>query len=184
VEGPLAPVALLSRTSERDTDAAAGVRALAARLGDRHPDAAILWLDAHGDFHTPDRTQSEFLGGMCLAAACGLWDAGLDTTPVLPDQVHMHDCRALDPTEIDLLAEHGVRRDLPAGGPVFIHLDLDILDPKAMPAAFPAPGGLAWEELDALLAGAARRCEILGLEVTCAAPARADRIAATLAHLP
>ena len=34
-------------------------------------DAWVLWLDAHGDFNTPDTTPSGFLGGMCLAGACG-----------------------------------------------------------------------------------------------------------------
>ena len=44
----------------------------------RHrPDAKVLWLDAHGDFNTPDTTPSGYLGGMCLAGACGEWDAGL-----------------------------------------------------------------------------------------------------------
>ena len=43
----------------------------------RHvPDVRVLWLDAHGDFNTPETTPSGFLGGMCLAAACGRWDAG------------------------------------------------------------------------------------------------------------
>jgi arginase len=41
-----------------------------------HPDARVLWLDAHGDFNTPATTTSGYLGGMCLAGACGLWDTG------------------------------------------------------------------------------------------------------------
>ena len=40
------------------------------------PAAHVAWIDAHGDFNTPDTTPSGFLGGMCLAAACGRWDAG------------------------------------------------------------------------------------------------------------
>ncbi len=32
---------------------------------------SILWLDSHGDFNTPDTTPSGFIGGMCLALACG-----------------------------------------------------------------------------------------------------------------
>jgi len=31
----------------------------------------ILWMDAHGDFNTPETTVSGFIGGMCLASACG-----------------------------------------------------------------------------------------------------------------
>ena len=41
------------------------------------PDARILWLDAHGDYNTPGTSGSGYLGGMCLAAATGEWDAGL-----------------------------------------------------------------------------------------------------------
>ena len=45
----------------------------------RHaPDVHVLWLDAHGDFNTPETTPSGFLGGMCLAAACGRWDSGFE----------------------------------------------------------------------------------------------------------
>lgn len=31
----------------------------------------MLWIDAHGDFNTPETTVSGFIGGMCLAFACG-----------------------------------------------------------------------------------------------------------------
>ena len=43
------------------------------------PDVRIVWLDAHGDFNTPETSASGYLGGMCLAAACGRWDAGSAT---------------------------------------------------------------------------------------------------------
>ena len=33
------------------------------------------------------------------------------------------------------------------GAPVFIHLDLDVLDPEEFPAAVPAPGGLSSDKL-------------------------------------
>ena len=48
------------------------------------PDAVVLWLDAHPDFNDPETTQSGFLGGMCLAAACGAWDAGLGAGTIDP----------------------------------------------------------------------------------------------------
>lgn len=31
----------------------------------------IVWMDAHGDFDTPETTPSGFIGGMFLALACG-----------------------------------------------------------------------------------------------------------------
>ena len=119
----------------------------------RHvPEARIVWLDAHGDFNTPETTPSGFLGGMCLAAACGRWDAGLgDYAAVDPARVVMTGVRDLDGGERVELERAGVgtraaRRGSPGaleGDAVYVHLDLDVLDPSVFPAQFPAPGGLS-----------------------------------------
>ncbi len=37
------------------------------------------------------------------------------------------------------------------GAPVYVHLDLDVLDPDIFPAQFSAPGGLSDTELRRLL---------------------------------
>jgi len=76
----------------------------------RHePGVHVAWLDAHGDFNTPETTESGFLGGMCLAAACGRWDAGWEGT-VEPGRVHLLGVRDLDPgeeREVELVAYGG-----------------------------------------------------------------------------
>ena len=46
-----------------------GVRAGLQRAGDG--DAALVWLDAHGDFNTPATTETGYLDGMPLAMLCG-----------------------------------------------------------------------------------------------------------------
>ena len=113
----------------------------------RWPDAWLLWLDAHGDFNTPETTPSGFLGGMCLAGAVGLWDTGYGAGPG-PERVVLVGGRDLDDAENVLMERHGVvRTDDPAsalaGREVFVHLDVDILDPTVMPGQlYPAPGGL------------------------------------------
>ena len=138
----------------------------------RVPDARVVWLDAHGDFNTPATTGSGFLGGMCLAAACGRWDsgfgAGLD-----PRRVLMSDGRDLDPAEREELERAGVRTVAPAdvaeavrGERVFLHLDLDILDPSVMAAGVPAPGGLSMDELRVLLERLAGAADLIGVEIT------------------
>jgi arginase family enzyme len=139
-----------------------------------HPEATILWLDAHGDFNTPDTTVSGFLGGMCLAGACGLWDAGLEMPKVDPAAIVMCGVRDLDGGELVLLETHGVVRmtrpgllaDALAARQVFVHVDLDVLDPSVLPAQFPVPGGLSDGGLRTLLAEVAGACELLGCEVT------------------
>jgi arginase len=141
------------------------------------PEARFLWLDAHGDFNDPDTTPSGFLGGMCLGGACGVWDAGLaDTIP--PERVVLAGIRDLDGGERELLDRSGATvigasletlvytQNALDRAPVYVHLDLDVMDPAAFPAQFPAPGGLPPEKLYDLLEAVAGECEVVGVEVT------------------
>jgi arginase family enzyme len=145
----------------------------------RHrPDARILWLDAHGDYNTPDTSGSGYLGGMCLAAATGEWDAGLgDTLPA--ERVVLAGIRDLDPGERELLERSPATvigasaietlvaaKNALDGAPVFVHLDLDVLDPEHFPAAVPAPGGLHPDKLYDLMDSVLEDSELVGLEVT------------------
>jgi arginase len=161
----------------------------------RHrPRAAVLWLDAHGDFNTPDTTPSGFLGGMCLAGACGLWDAGFESAgPMLdPTQVVMCGVRDLDAQERVLIETRGVDLiDRPSllggaleGREVFVHLDCDVLDPSIVPARFAADGGLSDGGLRTLLGEVAEAATLVGVEITAfGAPELAERIAAVLEPL-
>jgi arginase len=144
----------------------------------REPGVRFLWLDAHGDFNTPATTPSSFLGGMCLGAACGRWDAGWDGT-VDPARVHMVGVRDLDPGEREEVAAAGVRIGVPETGPVYVHLDCDVLDPSVLQSQFPVPGGMNFEGLGALLAGL--RGRVVGVEVTALEdPSAAPRVAEVL----
>jgi arginase len=85
---------------------------------------------------------------------------------------------------------HGVvRTDDPAGalagGDVFVHLDVDILDPTVMPGQlYPAPGGLDTTQLRDLLADVAARARIVGAEITCfSTPELSDVLAQAVAPL-
>jgi arginase len=145
----------------------------------RHrPEAKVLWLDAHGDFNTPETSPSGYLGGMSLAGACRIWDPGLGD-PVSADRVVLAGVRELDNDERRLLERSdttvigaSVVETLVAvknaldGAPVYVHLDLDVIDPSMFPAQFPAPGGLAPEKLFDLLEAVTEECELVGLEVT------------------
>jgi len=145
-----------------------------------HPDAVVLWLDAHGDFNTPDTSPSRFLGGMCLAASCGVWDDGLGAEPKLaPSAVVFYGVRDLDGGERALLDGFGVEvlrhpsqvLDALRGREVFVHLDLDVLDPELHPAEFPAPEGVTDGELKALLRDVMREARVVGAEITAFASA-------------
>ena len=159
-------------------------------LARREPETRIVWLDAHGDFNTPASTASGFLGGMCLSAACGRWDAGFGAG-VDAGRVVFSDGRDLDAAERDEMQAAGLAITRPADVPaavrgerVFLHLDFDVLDPSEMPFSFPASGGLSLPELAAVLERLAGAAEIAGLELTSiAAPHSAPRLAVALAPL-
>ena len=180
LDAGLLPVALASDC----TIAMATLPALARR----EPDARVVWLDAHGDFNTPATTESGFLGGMCLAAACGRWDGGF-AGGVDPARVVVSDGRDLDAAEREEMDRAGVAVVPPAGVAaavrgerLFLHLDLDVLDPAEMPFSFPAAHGLTLPALHAVLAELASAAEVVGVEVTSiAAPDQAGRLAELLA---
>ncbi len=140
-----------------------------------HPDVRILWIDAHGDFNTPATTSSGFLGGMCLAAACGRWDAGFEGG-VDPANVLLVGARDLDGPEVAELDFAGVTRlerfgqiaDAVDGHELYVHLDLDVLDPALFPAVFAAKGGLTDAGLKRLLDEVTQAAgSLVGFEVTC-----------------
>lgn len=172
------------------SDCSIGIATLPAVFRVR-PDAWVLWIDAHGDYNSPDTTRSGFLGGMALAGACGVWETGLGIWPD-PSRVILCGSRDLDPDERHLLAASEVQRAgleeaaaLTAGKAVYVHLDLDVLDPSVLPGeTFPAPGGLDEDRLQQVLAGVGAGAQVVGCEITeLTAPDLAGRVARVVAPL-
>lgn len=138
-----------------------------AGLADDEP--AVVWLDAHGDFNTPETTRSGMLDGMALAVATGrAWPAMAAALPgfrPVPDvRVWMVGTRDTDAREAELLAASGVPLIAPRydadrlsaaldslrarTGTVYLHIDLDVLDPsEGMANAFSAPDGLRVDDV-------------------------------------
>lgn len=142
----------------------------------RHfPDVVVLWIDAHGDFNTPDTTKSGYLGGMALSAVCGCWDSG-HGAGVDAGKVVLLGARDFDSSEYELitssgatiLAPHQCRvpalLDAIGQSPVWVHIDWDVLDPGYVSADYAVGGGLSTESLKALIAAINPR-QIVGLEI-------------------
>ena len=138
------------------------------------PPPVIIWLDAHGDFNTPETTISGFLDGMALATAVGrCWGKLAATVPgfrPVPESqaflvgAHEFDVNErvlLDSSAVCLIDPQGMRaQGLRAGleplwakmqthtRRAYLHIDLDVLDPAEGRAnQFAAPGGLTLTEL-------------------------------------
>jgi arginase len=138
----------------------------------------MLWMDAHGDFNTPETTPSSYIGGMCLALACGRGPhltAQLDKrSPLIEESNIVHlGSRALDPPEakafesspatlvsMEDVKKRGVKRvsaevaKLLADRADWIvcHLDVDVVDPDSIIAVnYPTPDGLRPVEASAII---------------------------------
>jgi arginase len=140
-------------------DCLASIPVLAA-LQRSGKDPALVWFDAHGDFHTLETTLSNHPGGMPLAMIVGRGDQtipeAVGLTPLSEDRVVLVDARDLDPGEEEAVQGSGmahitastlVGRDLPSG-PIHVHIDLDVVNPLEFPAHnYPVPGGPSLEQM-------------------------------------
>ncbi|HEV3052093.1 MAG TPA: arginase family protein, partial [Longimicrobium sp.] len=157
-----------------------------AGLADAEP--VVVWLDAHGDFNTPETSPSGFLDGMSLAAATGHCWADLASAipgfhPTPESRVLLVGTRDLDPAEADLLRASACTvlspHELDAGlsdaldtlrtraGTVYLHIDLDVLDPSIAPAnLFAAPDGLQLPQVIGIVRGLRRRFDLAAVALT------------------
>jgi arginase len=137
----------------------------------------LIWMDAHGDFNTPETSPSGNIHGMPLAALTGeghdcLVNIGRPGPKINPENVVMIGQRDLDAGERKRLKKSGITvftmRDIDEQGissvankalMKLIHLkrihltvDMDALDPVEAPGVgTPVPGGLSYREAHLLM---------------------------------
>lgn len=148
----------------------AGVSAYAKKSGKK---LGVLYVDAHGDFNTPETSPTGNIHGECLAASAGLGLPELtnlyfEGQKVDPANICFVGVRDLDPGEKQLMKQAGVtvftmsdieRQGFPAivkqitvffkthADIIHVSFDMDVLDPMFAPGTgIPLPGGLTNRE--------------------------------------
>jgi arginase len=140
-------------------------------------DCGLIWIDAHGDFNTPDTSITGNIHGMTLAILCGhgpqeLVDVGRPNAKLNPEQVVLIGPRELDEIEKNNLRASGctiyTMRDIDEWGMsriiakgleklsrcehIHVSLDMDSIDPNEAPGVgTPVPGGLTCREAQLLM---------------------------------
>jgi len=140
--------------------------AVGAVAGCGSENTAVIWFDAHGETTTPETTTSGFLDGMGISILAGQCWRRLAASipefkPVPGERIVLVGSRDLETAEECLLGELGVGRasDLqglsaqlarlsPGIEGVYVHVDLDVLDPsEAVGNQWTPPGGFAVQTL-------------------------------------
>jgi len=138
----------------------------------------MVWLDAHGDFNTPETSTSGYIGGMGLAIACGrgpVLSPRIETArPLIAEENIVHIAsRALDPAEGSAMSNSRMKLysastvhsegivSVAKGAANYLvdqcdwiicHLDVDAIDPKFNPAVnFPESDGLSIVEVKTII---------------------------------
>jgi arginase len=173
--------------------------AMGALAGFDHRGCGVVWIDAHGDFNTPESTVSGFFPGMSMAVITGhcyqnVWRQIGDAAPISEETVVMLGVRDLSPAEererLDRSSIQVVTWD---GGrsqaanllglldqlaalvtDVYLHVDCDALDPQVAPGVSdePAPGGLSLEDMEEAIRAVRKRFRIRAAALTNYNPAK------------
>jgi len=173
------------------------VSAMAAHSGP----VGVIWVDAHGDFNTPEISPSGNVHGMALAALLGngpaeLTDIGRPGAKLHGSQAVLIGARDIDPAERAALRDSGIpiftMRDIDEQGMaavaraalerlrplprLHISLDMDSLDPNEAPGVgTPVPGGFSYREAHLLMEILADSGKVRSLDIVEVNPILDDR---------
>lgn len=156
----------------------APLAAARAQYGD---DLQVLWLDAHPDVNSPETLPSGSFHGMVLRTLLGDGPTALTPEQTLtPEQVFLGGVRGYEPGEREYIQETGLKLyDVEhltgvldeLRGPVYVHLDLDVLDPADFASvSYPEPDGVRADHLIDLIS---QLDNVIGAAITEHAPATA-----------
>jgi arginase len=151
---------------------------IAAARAQHGDDLMVLWIDANPDVSTPATLPSGSFHGMVLRTLLG--DGAVELVPdepLVPRQVVLTGVREFELLQREYLEKaairwHGVddfERSLEGlAGPVYLHVDLDVLDPSEFTSVgYSSPGGPSVQRVLALIA---RVDGIVGASITEHAP--------------
>lgn len=139
----------------------------------------VIWCDAHGDMNAPEESETGLFFGMpvrILIEDNGLF-SGTIRKPLTPDQIIQFGGRDFDSPEIAYMKANHIRYIPPekpdsiwntlkgnARRPIYIHLDLDVINPKEFPnTPLPVNGGVSQAFLLNMLRHVKQNYSLVGL---------------------
>ena len=157
----------------------------------RNTEVGLIFLDGHADFYSPETSDSGDPADMELAILTGRGPERITRIagkyPLIKDEeVVVYGIRAWDgigASNIEvydrrLMVENGIKYSVKEGLkkfsqkelPIWLHFDVDALDPKFMPVMFPEPEGLTFEEAQEFLGLVWASSRVIGMSIACYHP--------------
>jgi arginase len=157
----------------------------------RDTEIGLVFLDGHADFHVPQTSSSGDPADMELAVLTGRGPHKITRIagkyPLLGEEdVVVYGIRAWDQiskSKIRIydrkrMAERGIKKVVEEGlkgltlrsSSLWLHFDVDALDPKLMPVMYPESGGLTLEETREFLSHVLNTGKTVGMSIACYHP--------------
>lgn len=157
----------------------------------RDTKVGLVFLDGHADFQSPETSPSGDPADMELSVLTGRGPERIvrlaSNYPLLNDEdVVVYGIRTWDQIaesnigvyDKKLMAEMGIKDAVDEGMetftrrnlPLWLHFDVDVLDPELMPVMYPEPGGLTFEEVLEFLSLVWASGQIVGMSIACYHP--------------
>jgi len=162
-----------------------------AAFAQRETDVGLVFLDGHADFHSAETSPSGDPADMELAILTGRGPERITRiagkNPLLKDEeVVVYGIRAWDHIAASNIKVYDKQRMMEIGFkcavkegleslsqrelPLWLHFDVDVLDPEFMPVMFPESGGLNFEETQDFFNLVWNSRQIEGLSIACYHP--------------
>ncbi len=157
----------------------------------RRVEPGLIFLDGHADFHSPKTSPTGDPADMELAILTGRGPDRITRIagkfPLLKDdEVVVYGIRAwehIGASNIEVydrqrMIRNGIKHTVKEGLknfsqkklPVWLHFDVDVLDPELMPVMFPEPEGLTFEEAQEFLGFVWASGLVIGMSIACYHP--------------
>ncbi len=157
----------------------------------RNEEICLVFLDGHADFHNVETSPTGDPADMELAVLTGRGPEKItriaDKYPLIEEKnilaygirawdqiaesnIQVYDHKKIEKIGIRAVLDQGIDNLPNKELPVWLHLDVDVLDPKIMPVMFPEPGGLSFEQLQEFLKHEWITNQTIGMSIACYHP--------------
>jgi arginase len=157
----------------------------------RDTEVGLIFLDGHADFHSPETSPNGDPADMELAILTGRGPHKITQVagkyPLLKEEdvvvfgirawdqisesnIRVYDRNRMAERGIKEVVEEGLESLTRRGLSLWLHFDVDALDPELMPVMFPEPGGLTFEETREFLSLVWATGLTVGMSIACYHP--------------